>query len=107
MKNPFEEINELLNQILNLLLDLKKKPVVVESKPRIDQYLTIKEAAEFLKLKVPTIYSKTSRGELPSFKRSKRLYFSREELENYLKEGKRKSQSELDKDAEDYLNDSK
>lgn len=42
-----------------------------------EQLLTIQEAAEFLSLTVPTLYSKVSRGELPVMKRSKRLYFSK------------------------------
>ena len=66
--------------------------------------LTIEEAAEFLNLKVPTIYSKVSRGELPVMKRSKRLYFSRKELMNYLKEGARKSYSDIQNEAESFLN---
>ena len=34
-----------------------------------EQLLTIQEAAKFLNLKVPTIYSKVSKGELPVMKR--------------------------------------
>ena len=56
-----------------------------------EQLLTIQEAAEFLSLTVPTMYSKVSKGELPVMKRSKRLYFSRTELLEYLKEGRKKS----------------
>lgn len=53
-----------------------------------DQLMTIKEAAKFLNLTVPTIYSKVSRKEIPFMKRSKRLYFSKEELLAYIKEGR-------------------
>lgn len=52
---------------------------------------------------MPTIYSKVSRGELPVMKRSKRLYFSRKELVDYLKEGRRKSNAEIEAQAESYL----
>ncbi len=69
-----------------------------------EKLLSIDEAAEFLNLKVPTIYSKVSRGELPVMKRSKRLYFSRNELMGYLKKGARKSYSDIEKEAETYLN---
>ena len=68
-----------------------------------DQLLTVQEAADFLKLTVPTIYSKVSRGELPVMKRSKRLYFSSKELVDYLKEGRRKSNAEIEAQAESYL----
>jgi excisionase family DNA binding protein len=64
---------------------------------------TIQEAADFMRLSVPTIYSKVSKGELPSMKRGKRLYFSRSELMSYIKEGRRSSNEELDAQAQAYL----
>ena len=68
-----------------------------------EQLLTIQEAAQFLNLTVPTIYSKVSKGELPVMKRSKRLYFSRTELLEYLKDGRKKSNAEIEQEAKAYL----
>jgi len=68
-----------------------------------EQLLTIQEAAEFLSLTVPTMYSKVSKGELPVMKRSKRLYFSRTELLEYLKAGRKKSNAEIEAEAKAYL----
>jgi excisionase family DNA binding protein len=68
-----------------------------------EQLLTIQEAAKFLSLTVPTMYSKVSKGELPVMKRSKRLYFSRTELLEYLKQGRKKSNAEIEQEAEAYL----
>lgn len=68
-----------------------------------EQLLTIQEAAHFLNLTVPTIYSKVSKGELPVMKRSKRLYFSSTELMEYLKEGRKKSNAEIEQEAKAYL----
>ena len=67
------------------------------------ELLTIKQAAEFLSLAVPTIYSKVSRGELPVMKREKRLYFSRQELIEYLKAGRKKTIKEIEAEADQYL----
>lgn len=72
-----------------------------------EQLLTIQEAAQFLNLTVPTIYSKVSKGELPVMKRSKRLYFSSTELMEYLKEGRKKSNAEIEQEAEAYLSNKK
>ena len=72
-----------------------------------EQLLTIQEAAKFLSLTVPTMYSKVSKGELPVMKRSKRLYFSRTELMEYLKEGRKKSNTEIEKEAEAYLSNNR
>jgi excisionase family DNA binding protein len=72
-----------------------------------EQLLTIQEAAQFLNLTVPTIYSKVSKGELPVMKRSKRLYFSSTELMEYLKEGRKKSNAEIEQEAEAYLSNNR
>ena len=52
--------------------------------------LTIPEAAEYLSLSVPTIYTLISKGHLPAKKRSKRVYFFASDLNNYLKAGGKK-----------------
>src|SRR5690554_3617108 len=80
-----------------------------EQKPtdQPEQLLTIQEAAEFLSLTVPTMYSKVSKGELPVMKRGKRLYFSRTELLEYLKEGRRKTNAEIEQEAKAYLSNNK
>jgi excisionase family DNA binding protein len=60
-----------------------------------------------MRLSVPTMYSKVSKGELPSMKRGKRLYFSRSELMSYIKQGRRSSNDELEAKAEAYFNEKK
>ena len=83
------------------------QPFKVEPTDQPEQLLTIQEAAEFLSLTVPTMYSKVSKGELPVMKRSKRLYFSRTELLEYLKDGRKKSNAEIEQEAEAYLSNNK
>ena len=95
-------IQEISSLKQELLANLTNKPA-----QETDQLLTIQEAAEFLNLSVATIYSKVSRGELPVMKRSKRLYFSRIELTNYLKTGRRKTNYEIALEAAKYLSDKK
>lgn len=102
MNNPFEVIEGRLSSIENLIRDLKQ-PTKVEPTEQPEQLLTVQKAAQFLNLTVPTIYSKVSKGELPVMKRSKRLYFSSTELMEYLKEGRKKSNAEIEKEAEAYL----
>ena len=107
MTNPFNLIEERLINIENLIVDLKSQPQEVESKVPTEQFLTVQEAAKFLNLTVPTMYSKVSRQEIPFMKRSKRLYFSSIELMDYLKGGRSKSIAEIEAEAEDYLSNSK
>lgn len=72
-----------------------------------EKLLNVQEAAQFLSLTVPTIYSKVSRKELPVMKRSKRLYFSSKELIAYLKGGRKMSNAEIEAEAEAYLTKSR
>jgi len=90
-----KEVSELKQLLLN-----KSKQQPTEQP---EQLLTIQQAADFLNLKVPTIYSKVSKGELPVMKRSKRLYFSSIQLMEYIKEGRKKSNAEIEAEANQYL----
>lgn len=65
--------------------------------------LTIQEAANLLHMSVPTCYTKVSKRELPHTKKGGRLYFSRQELLGWLKQGRRKTNTELEQEANDYV----
>ena len=95
MSNPFELIEARLSRIEDLIFDLKDQLIKVEPIEQPEQLLTIQQAAAYLSLTVPTIYRKVSIGELPAMKQGKRLYFSRIELLEYLKDGRKKSNAEL------------
>jgi len=103
MNNPFEVIEARLNNIETLLLDLKHTPKEQGEQPETDELLTVQDTAKFLSLSIPTIYGLISKGELPVMKRSKRCYFSKIELINYLKQGRKKTLSETASEAENYL----
>ena len=103
MNNPFEVIEARLNNIENLLLDLKQTPKEQGKHPETDELLTVQDTAKFLSLSVPTVYTLISKGELPVMKRSKRCYFSKVDLINYLRQGKKKTLAETATEAENYL----
>ena len=99
MTNPFEILEARLSNIENLLLDLKhnsKDPIPQQD---IEELLTVKQAAELLKLSVPTIYGYVQRAEIPVSKRGKRLYFSKQELLDWVKEGRKRTLSEIEHEA--------
>jgi excisionase family DNA binding protein len=97
-----EQLSNLIQSSVRKVLK-ETTPQTVEPTEPTEQLLTIQEAAEFLSLTVPTMYSKVSKGELPVMKRSKRLYFSRTELLEYLKQGRKKTNAEIKQEAEAYL----
>jgi excisionase family DNA binding protein len=92
-----------VSELRSLLINRQEKTSTI--KP--EKLLTIQEAAQFLNLSVPTIYSKVSKGELPVMKRSKRLYFSSIELMAYVKDGRKKSNAEIEAAAGKYLSNIK
>lgn len=57
--------------------------------PNSDKLMTIEEAAEFLSLSVSTIYVQVSKSIIPCMKKGKRLYFSKDELTDWIKQGKK------------------
>lgn len=103
MNNPFEKIDDRLNNIECLLAELK------HSQNRnfnncVDELLTIKQAAVLLTLTTPTIYGLVQRREIPFSKRGKRLYFSKKELLEWVAEGRKKTVSEINSYAFANLN---
>lgn len=92
-------LSERLEDIERLLLQ-KISPTIKEA----DQLLTIQQAAEFLSLTVPTIYGLVSKSQIPCMKRGKRLYFSKDEITNWIKTSRKKTVSEIEKETDLYLN---
>jgi hypothetical protein len=63
----------------------------------------VKEAAGFLSLSVPTVYALISKNQLLVLKRSKHCYFLKDDLINYLKEGRKKTHSEIEVETDAFL----
>jgi excisionase family DNA binding protein len=81
---PIEDLQTVIIDCVNSCLKNNKQ---ADKLPDTPELLTIDEASAFLRLAKPTIYSMVSRGSLPHMKRG-RLYFSRIELMEYLRQGK-------------------
>ncbi len=79
------------------------KEELQQLKPNQPETFSIKEAAAYLKLKIATLYEKTSRKLIPHFKKGNKLYFSRLELEEWLRNGKVQTQEEIEGVASTYL----
>ncbi|HXB41429.1 MAG TPA: helix-turn-helix domain-containing protein [Bacteroidia bacterium] len=105
MDITFEKLPEAVSQLHGKLENIERLLLNNSSEPQhdLDELLTVQDAAKFLTLSVPTVYSLISKGELPVMKRSKRCYFSKLELLAYLKAGRKKTNKETAKEAEGYL----
>ena len=102
MNNPFAVLEARLDNIEALLINIKNEPKPQASQPDAE-VLTVPEAAEFLRLSVQTVYGLISKGQLPVMKRSKRCYFSKSDLLEYLKQGRKNTLAEIESSAVQYL----
>ena len=96
-----EQMFQKLEQIENLL-SLRE----VNSSDE-DELLTIEQASELLHLAKPTIYAMVSRNEIPFSKRSKRLYFSKTDLKEWINSTKKKSKQDVANDLDSFLSNHK
>lgn len=102
----FDQLPADVNRLFQKMESIEKMLLYQNQNPeQPDQRLNVKEAAEFLGITVPTIYSKNSKGELPACKApgGKRLFFFRSDLVKYLKQGRQKTTLEIEAEAETYL----
>jgi hypothetical protein len=74
----------------------------VSAKEPFPQILNAKQAAAFVKLEITTLYEKTSRKLIPHFKKGNKLYFHLSELQDWIRQGKVRTQEEIERDAITY-----
>lgn len=98
---PIEDLQTVIIDCVNSCLKNSKQ--VHSEQAETDELLTVQDTAKFLSLSIPTVYTLISKGELPVMKRSKRCYFSKVELFNYLKQGRKKTLAETASEADQYL----
>ncbi|MDO6604696.1 helix-turn-helix domain-containing protein [Arenibacter palladensis] len=68
-----------------------------------DVFLTIEEVALLISLSKFTIYGLVHKNKIPYHKQGKRLYFLKSEILEWIKSGKRRSQTTLEEKANEYL----
>ena len=94
------ELESLIESSLRKILSNQRTE---QPQQETDQLFTIQQVADFLSLSVPTIYGLVSRSEIPCMKKGKRLYFSKYEITNWIKAGRKKTLAEIDAETDAYL----
>lgn len=105
MDMTFEKLPQAVNQLFEKLDNIERLLLSQSNSPRpeSDKLLNIRQASEILHLSVPTIYGLVQRAEVPVCKRGKRLYFSKQELTSWIMAGRKKTNSEIEAEADSYL----
>lgn len=102
----FEQVPEAIGKVLSELSELRGL-ITKQQQPQQqeqDQLLTIQQVATLLTLSVPTIYGLVNRSAIPYSKPGKRLYFSKQELTDWIKSGRKKTTAEIEAEATNYVN---
>lgn len=94
-----QELKAFLKSAISEIMDER----VPTSKSNLPDILDVKQAADFLRIKIATLYEKTSKKIIPHSKKGNKLYFSRAELQAWLEEGKVKTTHELESEAMNYI----
>lgn len=104
MENPFETIIQRLDAIERLLIEIKTGSSI-ENVPTWNgnELMNVQQVAEYLTLSVQTIYGLVHKMEIPNFKRGKRLYFKRTEIDDWIGQSRRKTRVEIEQEASNYL----
>lgn len=104
MENPFEIIIQRLDAIERLLIEIKTGSSI-ENTPTWNgnELMNVQQVAEYLTLSVQTIYGLVHKMEIPNFKRGKRLYFKRTEIDDWIGQSRRKTRVEIEQEASNYL----
>ena len=100
MKNESKGFDSLPDQVSAIYSKMERIEKLLNHHPSFkeevkDEFLTIEQAAEFIHLARQTLYGLVCDRKIPYIKRkgSKRLYFSRNELREWIIGGRKKTSS--------------
>ena len=106
--NPFDEIFSRLGQLEKLLTDLSDKQFSAQRNKEPDQWFDLNGLIQYLPShpKAQTVYEWVHKGIIPYHKspETKMLTFLKSEIDEWLKSGRRKTQSEKNDIVKKYLN---
>lgn len=99
------DIDDFINEVANAVVQkIEFKSSNQQTQP-VDKWFDLNELIKYLpdKPKKPTVYSWVHKGIIPHHKRNKKLSFLQSEIDAWLKEGKRKTASEIEALPINYL----
>jgi excisionase family DNA binding protein len=92
-----EEKVDALTETVGKLLQGAMAPMVVSSP---EEMVTVKEAANILKLSISRVYALVQEGRIPCYKPGRNLLFLPSELRKWMAEGLRKGQPSIEEQME-------
>jgi excisionase family DNA binding protein len=101
-----DQLQTIMQNAIRTVITEQVKPIDSTYKENKD-LLNISEAANYLNLAKASVYNLVCQSKIPCMKKGKKLYFSRQELMDWLREGKKKTISEMQEEADNFLTSKK
>jgi excisionase family DNA binding protein len=99
MKNILEIILEKLDRIEKAIDKLNSGGPIAQ----LNDPMNIKELAAYLKMSLSAIYKFTSTDTIPHYKNGKRLFFKREEINEWIFTTKINTAYDIEREATEYI----
>ncbi len=103
-------LKEFLREILEPIIDecleraMNKYINSIALEPKEESgILDMNEAAQYLKISKQTLYGMTSKRVLTYYKHGHRIYFKKSELDEWIQQGKVKTQAEINEEVSGYI----
>lgn len=105
MTNPFESIENRLSSIENLLHNLKNENNDKSTRPDIDRWFDILDLCNYHPEKPAraTVYTWVRERRIPHHKKGKKLIFLKSEIDAWIKEGRKKTSTEIHEKASSHF----
>jgi excisionase family DNA binding protein len=96
----FDQLPEAVRKLIEKVDRLETLIVNLQPKNEDqDKMINIQEAAAFLNMSVAALYSLVSRKDIPVNKPGKRLYFNKNELNEWIRSGRKKTAATIEQEA--------
>lgn len=96
--NLYQLLFEKLDRMERKIDELgREKGKSIEEPPK-NELMTVEDAKNYLKISSSTLYQRTARKEIPFMKKGNRLYFKKEDLRQWIEEGRNNPSSKQEKE---------
>lgn len=110
MELSFDQLPNAVSRLYAKIEDIERLRLQKnEPQQQIEHWFDFNELREYLPEKPapPTLYQKLANREIPGHKRGKKWYFLKSEIDIYLKTGRKKTLTEIESEADTYLQSKK
>ena len=98
MSNLFDRIDLMISKLNNIELEISE---LENSRKEVldNKIMDIEQTAKYLYCSKHSIYKMVEKALIPHYKKSRKLYFDVDDINNWLKSGKKITKSEMEENA--------